>query len=280
MRALNVGAGFNEQERPHIVEVLASLGPHLGRWDPDDVDVEVSVHDRGGRQQRVTLRTKLPGLPPLVAVVGEPDLTRALEKASRELIRQIDHHKSEREPMDNRRLRSETIRHPRSGRPIESEEQSAEFSGEERDRIAGELAQLRQRRDRLAAEFEGDQDTEGDHGDAADAIQRADEVAVIDKKISQLDWQLRAGVPVAEPPGRLPDGTELTLRFPAAGVIHMRVVAIVEETRSGEEDATLTADSPLGLALANHQPGDTVTYSAPQGREQVELLDVRYPGLP
>jgi len=80
MRAVHVGAGFKEQERPHILEVLASLGPHLGGWDPDDVDVEVSMQDRGGKQQRVTLRTKLPGLPPLVAVADEQDLTRALRR--------------------------------------------------------------------------------------------------------------------------------------------------------------------------------------------------------
>jgi RNA-directed DNA polymerase len=34
-------------------------------------------------------------------------------EAKRELIRQIDHHKSAREPMNSRRLRSETIRHPK-----------------------------------------------------------------------------------------------------------------------------------------------------------------------
>jgi transcription elongation GreA/GreB family factor len=159
---------------------------------------------------------------------------------------------------------------------VSEEHGSAAFTDQERDHIAGELAELRQRRDRLAAEFQGDQDTVGDHGDAADAIQRADEVAAIDDRISQLDWVLQAGVPVAGTPGRLPDGTELTLRLPAAGVVHMRVVAIVEEAPAGEKDATLTADSPLGLALAGHQPGDTVTYSTPQGREQVELLAMKY----
>jgi len=56
------------------------------------VDVEVSVQDRGGKEQRVTLRTTVPGLPPLVAVAGDRDLTRALGEAKRELIRQIDHH--------------------------------------------------------------------------------------------------------------------------------------------------------------------------------------------
>jgi hypothetical protein len=60
-----LGAGFKEQERPHVLETLAPLGAHLKRWNPDEVDVEVSVQDRGGKEQRVTLRTTLPGLPPL-----------------------------------------------------------------------------------------------------------------------------------------------------------------------------------------------------------------------
>jgi hypothetical protein len=50
--------------------------------DPDEVDVEVSVEDRGGKEQRVTLRTTLPGLPPLVAVADDRDLTRALGERS------------------------------------------------------------------------------------------------------------------------------------------------------------------------------------------------------
>jgi ribosome-associated translation inhibitor RaiA len=109
-----VGAGFKERERPYLLEALAALGPHLARWNPDDVDLEVSVHDRGGKEQRVTLRAILPGFPALVAVAADRDLTRALGEAKRELIRQIEHHKSEREPKNNRRLRSETIRHPES----------------------------------------------------------------------------------------------------------------------------------------------------------------------
>ena len=101
-RAIHLGAGFKEQERPHVLETLAALGAHLKRWNPDEVDVEVSVQDRGGKEQRVTLRTTLPGLPPLVAVADDRDLTRALGEAKRELIGQIDHHKSAREPMNSR----------------------------------------------------------------------------------------------------------------------------------------------------------------------------------
>ncbi len=109
--AIHVGAGFVAKERPHVMETLSTLGPHLGRWDIRDVDVEVSLQDRGGKEQRVTVRTTLPGHPPLVAVAENPDITRALSDAKRELIRQLEHQKSVDEPMNNR-LRRATIRHP------------------------------------------------------------------------------------------------------------------------------------------------------------------------
>ncbi len=109
---LHVGAGFKEKERPHVLETLSTLGPHLlGRWDPRDIDVEVSLQDRGGKEQRVTLRTSLPGRPPLVAVAENPDITRALSEAKRELIRQLEHQKSAHDPMSSRRRSSATIRH-------------------------------------------------------------------------------------------------------------------------------------------------------------------------
>ena len=111
-QVLHLGAGFKEKERRDVVEALSTLGPHLGRWDPHDVVVDVSLQDRGGKEQRVTLRTSLPGFPPLVAVADNPDLIHALGQAKHELIRQIEHQKSTREPMNNRRLRSATVRHP------------------------------------------------------------------------------------------------------------------------------------------------------------------------
>jgi len=110
--AIHVGAGFVAKERPHVLEALSTLALHLGRWDPRDVDVEVCLQNRGGKEQRITLRTSLPGLPPLVAVAENPDLSRALSEANRELIRQLEHQKSAREPMNNHRLRCATIRRP------------------------------------------------------------------------------------------------------------------------------------------------------------------------
>ena len=57
----------------------------------------------------------------------------------------------------------------------------------------------------------------------------------------------------------------------------MRVVNFIEETPAGEEDTTLTADSPLGLALHGHKAGATITYRTPRGEQQVTLLSIKLP---
>lgn len=115
---LHMGAGFVAKERPHVLEALSGLGQHLGRWDPNDVSLEVSLQDRGRREQRVTLRTTLPGLAPLVAVADNSDIARALHDAKHELIRQLEHQKSTREPMHNRKLVRDTIRHAGTAAPV------------------------------------------------------------------------------------------------------------------------------------------------------------------
>ena len=110
--AIRVGAGFVAKERPFVLDSLSTLAPYLGKWDPSDIDIDVSLQDRGGAEQRITLRMRPPGLSPLVAVAENPDIAHALAEAKRELIRQLEHQKSAREPMNNRRLRRATIRHP------------------------------------------------------------------------------------------------------------------------------------------------------------------------
>lgn len=109
---VHVGTGFVAKERPQVLAALATLGNHLGRWNPREVSLEVSLQDRGRREQRVTLRTTLPGHSPLVAIADHPDITRALHDAKHELIRQVEHQKSVHEPMHNRKLVRDTIRHP------------------------------------------------------------------------------------------------------------------------------------------------------------------------
>ncbi|OBK28277.1 nucleoside diphosphate kinase regulator [Mycobacterium asiaticum] len=160
---------------------------------------------------------------------------------------------------------------------MSEETQSTDLAAAARENLAAELDRLRQRRDRLEVEVRNDRGMVGDHGDAAEAIQRADELAVLADRINELDRRLKAGPPEPDPSGALPGGTEVTLRFADGEVVTMHVISIVEETPAGHEGETLTARSPLGQALAGHQAGDTVTYSTPQGPSQVELISVKLP---
>jgi ribosome-associated translation inhibitor RaiA len=103
---LVLSGGFSEADRPLVREHLSALEKHLSRWDPASVTVEVSVKNRDSREQQVTVRADLPGYPPLVARVVDPNLDSALASAKRELIRQVEDEKAKREPKSNRHLRN------------------------------------------------------------------------------------------------------------------------------------------------------------------------------
>jgi transcription elongation factor GreA len=146
-----------------------------------------------------------------------------------------------------------------------------------RNQLAAELDRLRQRRERLELEVKDDRGMIGDHGDAAEAIQRADELVVLADRINELDRMLRTGPPPSDNSDALPGGTEVTLKFADGEVVTMHVISIVEETPVGREAETLTARSPLALALVGHKAGDKVTYLTPQGESQVELVALKLP---
>jgi ribosome-associated translation inhibitor RaiA len=91
-----------------VLDALSGLEPHLSRWDPAGMIVDVSVKHRDGKEQQVTLRAELPGFPELLAKAAGRDLDGALAEAKRELIVQIEDHKRKREPKNNRLLRKKT----------------------------------------------------------------------------------------------------------------------------------------------------------------------------
>jgi ribosome-associated translation inhibitor RaiA len=106
---VHLSGGFSEADRPRVLDALAALLPHLSRWEPPGMSVEVSVKDRDGREQAVTLRAELPGYPTLVAKGANPNLDSALAAAKRELIRQVEDEKKKRDPKNNRHLRKKPI---------------------------------------------------------------------------------------------------------------------------------------------------------------------------
>ena len=149
------------------------------------------------------------------------------------------------------------------------------LSGESRERVEGELARLRERRDRLEAEVRNDRGAVSDHADAADAIQRADELVGLDERVAELDRLLHAG-PAPTNGNELPFGAEVKLRFSDGDVVTMQVISVIEEASVDGTEA-LTANSPLGQALVGRKAGDKISYTTPQGEQQVELLDIKLP---
>jgi ribosome-associated translation inhibitor RaiA len=94
---LRLGAGFSAEDRGHVLEVLSALNRHLAHWSPEQVDLEMSVKNRGGAEQKVTLEAWLPRWPSVVATSTERDLDHALIDVRKDMIRQIEDEKTRRE---------------------------------------------------------------------------------------------------------------------------------------------------------------------------------------
>jgi ribosome-associated translation inhibitor RaiA len=107
---LRIGPGFAAADRRRILGALSALAQHLSGWEPDQVDLEVSLKDTEGPDQKVTLQVWLAGRSHLVATSHERDLDHALAEVRRDLIRQIEDEKSRREPRSRRKTRNRTTR--------------------------------------------------------------------------------------------------------------------------------------------------------------------------
>jgi ribosome-associated translation inhibitor RaiA len=104
---LRLGAGFVTSERDWIVERLAALGSRLRSFRDEQVDLEISLKDRDGVDQQVTLECWIRRAHRLhlVATSSEQDLAAALNEVRIDLIRQVDDAKTRTEPRNNRALR-------------------------------------------------------------------------------------------------------------------------------------------------------------------------------
>jgi ribosome-associated translation inhibitor RaiA len=105
---LRLGASFAAVDRPRILRALSALAPHLSRWEHDQVDLEVSLKDTEGPDQKVTVQAWLAGRAHLVATSHQHALDHALAEVHRDLIRQIEEERSRREPRKRRKTRYRT----------------------------------------------------------------------------------------------------------------------------------------------------------------------------
>ena len=103
---LRLGAGFGAADRLRILGALSALAPHLSGWEHEQVDLEVSLKDADGPDQKVTLQAWLARRAHLVATSDERDLDHALAEVRRDLIRQIEDERSRREPRTRRKTRN------------------------------------------------------------------------------------------------------------------------------------------------------------------------------
>jgi len=99
---LRLGTGFGSADGTRVLRALAGLAPHLAGWNPEQVELEVSVKEREGRDRRVTLEARLAGWPRIVATSHQDDLDRALTEVRDDLIRQIEDAKTRRDPHKHR----------------------------------------------------------------------------------------------------------------------------------------------------------------------------------
>lgn len=104
---LHLASGFLATERGWVSERLAALGPRLRSFRNDGIDLEISLKDRQGAEQQVTLECWINSRPRLhlVATSSERDLPAALGEVRNELIRQVDEAKTRTDPRGNRALR-------------------------------------------------------------------------------------------------------------------------------------------------------------------------------
>ncbi|MEU9702450.1 GreA/GreB family elongation factor [Streptomyces sp. NPDC047981] len=133
-----------------------------------------------------------------------------------------------------------------------------------------DLDELRAERAKVAATLRNE-DPVGDRADEADELQRASDLARLDRRIDEIEGRIReasvAGPPSTEVVGV---GSTVTVRFADGAESTLQLGEVAEEL-----DRTLvTADSPLGRALLGHRAGDTVTYRTPDGDASATVVSL------
>lgn len=92
-KCLQLGHGFQEDERDRIIGILDKLDHRLVGMAADSVRLELSVKDREHLDQKVTLEGFFAGLPTLVGTSFEQNVYAGVADVRDEVLRQLDEYK-------------------------------------------------------------------------------------------------------------------------------------------------------------------------------------------
>ncbi len=152
---------------------------------------------------------------------------------------------------------------------------ATELSQDAFDRLRAELEDLRTRgridiaRAIEAARALGDLSENGDYHAAKDAQGK------MEARIRQLEGMLSDVVIVDNATGAdgaVGTGTVVSLRYVGDDDVERYLIGSIEERREGI--AVVSPNSPLGQALMGRKEGDKVSYDAPSGSLEVEIVAV------
>ncbi|MGD0219090.1 MAG: transcription elongation factor GreA [Acidimicrobiales bacterium] len=119
-----------------------------------------------------------------------------------------------------------------------------------------------------AARALGDLSENGDYHAAKDAQGK------MESRIRQLQQMLSTAVIVgtASAGDEVAAGSIVGIRYEDDERVERFLVGSIEERR--DDVAVISVGSPLGQALLGHRAGDRISYEAPNGRLEVELVTV------
>jgi hypothetical protein len=99
---LHLATGFLSCEREWVIRRLAALGSRLRSFPDAQIDLAISLRERRGTDQRVTLECWIDRTPRLhlVSTSMERELARAVNEVRDDLIRQVDDARTRTAPGD------------------------------------------------------------------------------------------------------------------------------------------------------------------------------------
>lgn len=109
-QTLRLGGGIDPGERPRIIDGWNALEHRLRSFNPEQVELQLTVKERDTPSQRTTLEAWIAGFPRLVATSARPDLDAALQEVRDDMIRLVSDTKQRTEPRNNKHRR-DTHRH-------------------------------------------------------------------------------------------------------------------------------------------------------------------------